>query len=323
MLPVTQGGGVNQAEQFFIRLKPEVNVGGFPGSFARTTLQLDFQDFVEPGRRCKPPLDQQASGSICVMSGGGGAKRWASWVSGADGFDLQNVTLRQLEFKDLDLSRLVVVGFSDAEAVVVDFTRAASHASAPNRKPIEKPAKRVVGLCGGLLRADRADQRDTRPGLARRAPHAVRPGEAWPTTTGASPPAPRDADSILEGILEELGLSPDEVFMVDLASSSMAFGDEVGSRGLQAEFFAALRDDMVAVAGVVGDELGEEGIQEEESVSDSASEPGAHQADGAERPDCDMGAKVRDQVGANSECLHYLGKLVPIYGAGTPPPGMG
>lgn len=200
-----------------------------------------------------------------MFSGEEFAKLLVKKTSGTAERGIQSVTLRQLRFKDIDLSRLLAQGFEDTPPFVIDVPL---HGSRPERTKAQKQPRPKVDLCGDVLREDKVRK----------------PSAKGPSSCGADMPPPVAAplgleaeDRSLGEMLKDLGLSVADVCLSDFVAISSAVGDAGSFADLQKEMTAIIEEDLAQAGCVDIGNLGAGGGVVDDGGEDSESEECANE----------------------------------------------
>lgn len=272
MMPLVGGrNGHQAAQQAFVRLH---HSGGEVAEVAGLELSLSFVDFVPPAGRRPPPLEQQQSGAVDILTEQQLAARivqLASLGNAANPCTLHRVTMQSMRYRDVDLARVVL----DGECSARHSIEIAGVAKAKQPKD-SKQASRKRDMCADLLEEDVAEARKSRAG---KQGQAARAGGA--THSGPQSVAEVGVAEIREA-MRELGLADHEISIDDFCKVE----------GLLSAVFSALpaREQAAVVAAEVeakafpcGDGVDDaSGASSSEDQGDALSESDGCDSDGAD-----------------------------------------
>ena len=138
-------------EQTSAELKPCSAIADY-SDLGGVELELAFEKSVAPMVRCRSPLNQQTLGAIKYLSEHEMAARFVEsstrMFGGREKCVLDNVTIRKLRFRDIDLKRVEVEGF-DGEPFKIEV-----HAAGVKKgkaKGSSSQAARKLDLCSDFL----------------------------------------------------------------------------------------------------------------------------------------------------------------------------
>ena len=239
-------------EQTFAELKSCSAIADY-SDLGGVKLELAFEQFIAPMVRCRSPLNQQTLGGIKCLSEQEMAALFVEsstrMFGGREKCVLNNVTIRKLRFRDIDLKRVEVEGF-DGEPFKIEVH--AAEVKKGKAKGSSSQAARKLDLCSDFLRPT------CRTPAAPAAAAAAREESA----------APRDAEhKQVADFMEDLGL--------DAAAARLVQDDFCKSDGLMTALFSTLPSDVrEELQEVLGSEVDEDEIElsnaEEEVLEEDA-----------------------------------------------------